>query len=388
MSSPAWDSAALYAHGAQALASQLFQRLTRGALAMRLAEASADGGATPAGLAAIVTGLSPGSIGLAVAVRLAAAGRRVVAGAQPGASLEASAAELQRCAGAPVATLATSEKERRIARIVLLPLDLRDPVSVVAFAQAVAAAVGPQGADLLVHSAGVMLCPRRMHAVSRKHAPDARASEGEEKEMVVEEHALINFIMPLRLTLLLRPVLERAGKGRPRPGSDVPRPSMVIFVASCVHALAPLALDCLQGNEVYSPSRAYAQSKLAQVLAVRWLAQHAPQLCWAAVHPGIVNTPLYRHTPWPVRAMQALMGRILLRSADEAAAAVADVADLPGVAQASGSYFEDGLPAQPAPHATNDGDAAQLMEWAHAVLHVDESAWTRPAPLEGAGHKH
>lgn len=58
-------------------------------------------------------------------------------------------------------------------------------------------------------------------------------------------------------------------------------PSRVINVSSTVHAMGKIQFDDLNGDKDYHPVRAYAQSKLANVLFTRELAKRTEgRVCW------------------------------------------------------------------------------------------------------------
>lgn len=58
-------------------------------------------------------------------------------------------------------------------------------------------------------------------------------------------------------------------------------PSRVINVSSTVHAMGKIKFDDLNGDKDYHPVRAYAQSKLANVLFTRELAKRTEgRVCW------------------------------------------------------------------------------------------------------------
>lgn len=365
------DSLLLYLEGARALSSQfIFTQPPPELPAVPPALSLSD---PPV---CLVTGAAQGGIGHAIALSLARKGWLVIATALPGEQTQ----QLREC----VKERRNSDKERerggeeerdeakgRMIRV--LSLDLRSPQSVSDLAKDVTAAVahcGPNGRlSLIVHCAGVMLCPPH-----RTTLPPSSSS--------VDEHMLVNVLMPLQLTLALLPCLvqtpvEDTGKGKgARLHTPPPFAPTVVMVSSCVHRIAPLDLPFLKGERGVSPARAYAQSKLGQILAARWLAAHVPAVRFAAAHPGVADTRLYRYTPWLVRLGQALGGKMLLRSAEAAAEAVLGAAAVVQAdASQSGEYFEDGLPTAPAAHAQGDTLAETFMAWAHEALGLDTAAW-------------
>ena len=96
------------------------------------------------------------------------------------------------------------------------------------------------------------------------------------------------------LTKLLLPTLLETAK---EPGADV----RVVSLSSAGHTLAPMGkgivFEELKGDmAAYWTVTRYGQSKLANVLFVKELAKRNPQITAVSLHPGIVNTELYRST--------------------------------------------------------------------------------------------
>lgn len=127
--------------------------------------------------------------------------------------------------------------------------------------------------DLLFLNAGVMAIPA------------ATTTDGYEIQFGTNHmgHAL--------LTELLLPTLLKTAK---EPQADV----RVICLTSVGHAAATfkgIDFDQLKKPMPWHPSLVrYAQSKLANILFATALAKRYPSLTVVAVHPGMVNTELYR----------------------------------------------------------------------------------------------
>jgi NAD(P)-dependent dehydrogenase (short-subunit alcohol dehydrogenase family) len=120
-------------------------------------------------------------------------------------------------------------------------------------------------------------------------------------------------------------------------------PGRVIVVTSVAHTRGRIHLDDLNLEKAYTGYAAYAQSKLANVMFARSLAErHEPQQLLAyAVHPGVVATKLLRQGFGPVPGARPEEGA---RTAIELALAEPPMA-------ATGAYYAEGMPAQPAPAA-------------------------------------
>jgi NAD(P)-dependent dehydrogenase (short-subunit alcohol dehydrogenase family) len=83
----------------------------------------------------------------------------------------------------------------------------------------------------------------------------------------------------------------------------------LINVSSRAHMGGRLDLDDLQSTRRYSGWRAYAASKLANVLFTRALARRVPaaQLCVHAVHPGVVASRFAANNGAMGRLQRAIM---------------------------------------------------------------------------------
>ncbi|MEU6666679.1 oxidoreductase [Streptomyces sp. NPDC046727] len=234
------------------------------------------------GRAAVVTGANSG-IGLAAARALAGAGAHVVFAVR----------DLAR-GGAAAAGVGGSTEVRR--------LDLADLDSVREFA-----AGWDRPLDLLINNAGVMMLPEQ------------RTRQGFETQFGT------NHLGHFALTNLLLPYVT----------------DRVVTVSSGAHRMGDKVIHFedvnLRGN--YSPTRAYAQSKLANLLFTlelqRRLAEAGSAVRALAAHPGWAATNLQSHHANPLaRAVMAVGNRFLAQ--DDRAGALptlyAATQDLPGAA--------------------------------------------------------
>jgi NAD(P)-dependent dehydrogenase (short-subunit alcohol dehydrogenase family) len=206
------------------------------------------------GRTAVITGANSG-IGLEAARFLAARGARVVLACRDEGRAAAAAADI-------AGSLAGTEVET-------LPLDLSSLESVRAAAEEIRSRY-PR-LDLLVNNAGVMMPP---HQVTK---------DGFELQFGT------NHLGHFALTGLVLPSLL-----------DVPG-SRVVTVSSNGHKAGRIRFDDLQWQRRYSRMRAYAQSKLANLLFTyelqRRLATAQDPTIAVAAHPGTSDTELVRHLP-------------------------------------------------------------------------------------------
>ncbi|MDQ7905407.1 SDR family NAD(P)-dependent oxidoreductase [Phytohabitans sp. ZYX-F-186] len=133
---------------------------------------------------------------------------------------------------------------------------------------------------------------------------------------------------------------------------DLMTAGRIVNVASATHLSSSLHLDDLTlARHGYTPSSAYAHSKLALVTYTCWLAAHrpSPTVDVVSVHPGIIATRL-------LHAMFAVGGE----PPEHAAATIEYVASLHGD---NGTYYDERQPAPPNPEATDPATQDRL----HAV---------------------
>jgi NAD(P)-dependent dehydrogenase (short-subunit alcohol dehydrogenase family) len=203
------------------------------------------------GRTVVVTGANSGT-GREAAERLAAAGAHVVLAVRTAEKGEKALAEIR-------AAHPDASAEVRV-------LDLASLASVRQFADALGRDL--PHLDTLVNNAGVMTPPSRF-----------------ETEDGFELQLGTNHLGPLALTNRLLPLLLAAPEGR------------VTTMSSGMAAVGRIRFDDLQWTRRrYSPTRAYAQSKLADLLLARHLAHVSQQRGWTlrsnAAHPGYTQTNL------------------------------------------------------------------------------------------------
>ena len=148
-------------------------------------------------------------------------------------------------------------------------LDLASLASITDFAQRMGVR---QSLDLLINNAGVMALPRRQTTV-----------DGFEMQFGT------NYLGHFALTARLMPLLRR---------SSGPR---VVSVSSLAHRTGFIDFGDLQGARVYSPWKAYGQSKLACLIFALELQRRTDAGGWNltsnAAHPGFSRTNLFASGP-------------------------------------------------------------------------------------------
>lgn len=249
------------------------------------------------GRRAIVTGANSG-LGFETALALATHGARVTLAVRDTAKGESAAQQIRT--RAPQADL----EVRR--------LDLADLSSIDEFAWLWRES-NPDGLDLLINNAGIMAIPRR------------ETADG--FEMQLGTNHLGHFALTGRLLEAIRP------DGR------------IVTVSSQAHRMGRIDFDDLMGERKYGAWRAYGQSKLANLLFMRALAERLERagspIASVAAHPGYASTHLQAVAPemkgrgWQVKVMDAV-NKVMAQSAEMGALPTLFAATSPAVR--SGDY--------------------------------------------------
>jgi len=137
----------------------------------------------------------------------------------------------------------------------------------------------------------------------------------------------VNYLGHFLLTHLLLPLLRNA--------VEVHGESRIVHVSSLAHVWGRIDDNTFRGSGRYKPGVAYAQSKLANLLFSNALARCLPQgISSQAMHPGRVDSQIWRNVPRPFYAMIWPF----LTTPDRGARLIADMATLRDHARRTGSY--------------------------------------------------
>ncbi|XP_040311311.1 dehydrogenase/reductase SDR family member 13 isoform X1 [Herpailurus yagouaroundi] len=274
------------------------------------------------GRTAVVTGANSG-IGKMTALELARRGARVVLACRSRERGEAAAFDLRQESG-------NNE-------VIFMALDLASLASVRAFATAFLSS--EPRLDILIHNAapapGISSC-------GRTHEPF---------NLLLR----VNHIGPFLLTHLLLPRLKTCA------------PSRVVVVSSAAHRRGHLDFTRLDRPVVgwQQELRAYADSKLANVLFARELAtqlEGTGVTCYAA-HPGPVNSELFlRHVPGWLSPLLRPLAWLVLRTPRGGAQTPLYCALQEGIEPLSGRYFANCHVEEVPPAARDDHAAHRLWE--------------------------
>jgi NAD(P)-dependent dehydrogenase (short-subunit alcohol dehydrogenase family) len=226
--------------------------------------------------------------------------------------------------------------------VVYEALDLANLQSIADFAQRMHSRAS---LDLLINNAGVMALPRR------KITADC-----------FEMQFGTNYIGHFALTARLMPLLCRA---------SCPR---IVSVSSLAHRTGLIDFSDLQGARVYSPWKAYGQSKLAMLIFALELQRRSDRSGWnltsIAAHPGFARTGLFASGPGGLLSLATdFAAPFLGHSAADGARPILFAATSPNAKP--GAYYGPGgigelrgapAPALIMPQARNQATAASLWD--------------------------
>jgi retinol dehydrogenase 14 len=166
----------------------------------------------------------------------------------------------------------------------------------------------------------------------------------------IERTLAVNHLAPFLLTSLLLARLETSDHAR------------VVTVTSHAHAQGRIDFDDLQGVASYSGSRAYNQSKLANLLFTHELARrlHRSTVTANAVHPGVVSTAFGAEDPGRTQRLMVPLLRPLMKSAARGASTSVHVAAAPELLGVSGRYFVNSHPRRSSKRSYDEVVAARL----------------------------
>jgi NAD(P)-dependent dehydrogenase (short-subunit alcohol dehydrogenase family) len=140
-------------------------------------------------------------------------------------------------------------------------------------------------------------------------------------------------------------------------------PARIVNVASDAHKGASINFDDVEGKSRYSAWRAYQQSKLANVLFTFELARRleGTSVTANALHPGFVNTQIFRHQTFRAWLVRRVADLIAL-SPERGARTSVYLASSPDVAKVSGRYFAKEKPVNSSAQSLDRAAASRLWE--------------------------
>jgi len=143
-----------------------------------------------------------------------------------------------------------------------------------------------------------------------------------------------NHLAPFLLTHRLLPVLRASA------------PSRIVNVSSAAHISTSINFDDLQAERSYSGLRAYAQSKLANILFTYEVAHRLADsdVTANALHPGFVATGFGSNNTGMFMAVNGLLAKFFAISPEAGARTSIALAMDPTLSQTTGLYFSQAKP--------------------------------------------
>ncbi len=150
-------------------------------------------------------------------------------------------------------------------------------------------------------------------------------------------------------------------------------PARIVNVASHLHYKGTLDWDDLGFERGYHVLKAYARSKLGNVLFTRELAKRlrGTGVTVNALHPGSVASNIWSGAPRWTQPILAIAKRLFMISPEEGAGRITYLAASPDVAGDSGLYFENDRPTPPSPLARDDTLATRLWDVSARLVQLE-----------------
>ncbi|XP_034390927.1 retinol dehydrogenase 11-like [Cyclopterus lumpus] len=197
--------------------------------------------------------------------------------------------------------------------------------------------------DVLINNAGIMSCPKW------------QTEDGFEMQFGV------NHLGHFLLTNCLLDLLKKSSSSR------------IVTVSSLGHERGQIYFDDINQDKDYRPLKSYAQSKLANVLFTRELANklQGTGVTTYSLHPGIIRTELGRHflptmPLWKKVVYTALV--FLIKSPTEGAQTTIYCAVEESLQNESGLYYSDCAPKTAAPQGLDDEAAKKLWDLSASMV--------------------
>ncbi|KAM3593847.1 uncharacterized protein V6R79_023339 [Siganus canaliculatus] len=276
------------------------------------------------GKTVVITGANTG-IGKETAIDLAKRGAKVIMACRDMAKAEVAIQEVIEKSGNE--------------NVVCMNLDLANSKSIREFAETINQ--GETQLNILINNAGVMVCPY------------GKTADGFEMQIGV------NHFGHFLLTFLLLDLIKRSA------------PARIVTVSSMAHSWGSINLEDINSEKSYNKNSAYSQSKLANVLFSRALAKRleGTGVTTYVLHPGVVQTDLWRHLNGPQQAIMKMVSPFTKNSVQGAQTTIYCAVE-PSLEKETGGYYSDCAPASCSANGKNDELAQKLWELSCQLLAI------------------
>lgn len=238
-------------------------------------------------------------------------------------------------------------QENESSRVDILKLDLCSVKSIRSFVDNFLALDLPL--NILINNAGVMFCPFQL------------------SEDGIEMQFATNHLGHFLLTNLLLDKMKQTAKASGIEGR-------IVNLSSIAHTYTyeeGIRFDKINDQIGYSDKKAYGQSKLANILHAnelsRRLQEEGVNITANSVHPGVIMTPLMRHSSLLMRFLK-LFTFYIWKNVPQGAATTCYVALHPRVKGVSGKYFLDCNEFEPSALATDQLLGRKLWDFSNNLI--------------------
>ncbi|XVE76339.1 hypothetical protein DITRI_Ditri12bG0164200 [Diplodiscus trichospermus] len=237
--------------------------------------------------------------------------------------------------------------ENENAHVDVLELDLCSVKSVRAFADNFIALNLPL--NILINNAGIMFCPYQL------------SQDG------IEVQFATNHIGHFLLTNLLLDKMKNTAKTTGIQGR-------IVNLSSIAHSHCyknGIRFDRISDKSGYNDKRAYGQSKLANILHANELSRRLQgggvNITINSVHPGLIMTPLFRHSAVLMKFLK-FFSFFLWKNVPQGAATTCYVALHPRLNGVTGKYFADCNEMTPSSYARDESLARKLWDFSNKLI--------------------
>ncbi len=180
----------------------------------------------------------------------------------------------------------------------------------------------------------------------------------------IEATFAVNHLGYFLLTNLLLDLLERSA------------PARVVSVASAGHRHGTMDFEDLGYERRYSIMKAYARSKLGNVLFSNELSRRlaGTGVTSNSLHPGAVATNIWSGAPTWARPFIALVARPFFITPEKGGERITQLVTDPALSEVTGAYFENGKRVPASPRAQDEPLARHLWTASSTLAGVPSDA--------------
>ncbi|KAG5126074.1 hypothetical protein JHK82_026909 [Glycine max] len=203
--------------------------------------------------------------------------------------------------------------------------------------------------NILINNAGVMFCPYQ------------------QTEDGIEMQFATNYLGHFLLTNLLLDKMKQTAK-------DTGIEGRIVNLSSIAHLYTyeeGIRFDTINDEDGYHDKKAYGQSKLANILHTnelsRRLQAEGVNITANSVHPGVIMTPLMRHSSLLMNFLK-MFSFMIWKNVPQGAATTCYVALHPSLKGVTGKYLQDCNESPPSAHASNELLGRKLWDFSNKMI--------------------